>query len=159
MRNLATQEMSRSTAASTQQPEPTIDAGNPSDERQPTREQAIRERAYAIWEKRAVRTAETWTIGGALNRRSAQLAKLKRRPKVCGQARSCRLAPAGARTTGPEGKIPGGTFWLAFLFVTNPASVDMILENLVITKPGSSYICRLHSFVGSLTAGRQEEPR
>jgi len=51
MRNLATQEMSRSTAASTQQPELTIDAGNPSDERQPTREQAIRERAYATWEE------------------------------------------------------------------------------------------------------------
>jgi hypothetical protein len=51
MRNLATQEMSRSTPASTRQPEPTIDATNASDQRQPAREQAIRERAYAIWEE------------------------------------------------------------------------------------------------------------
>jgi hypothetical protein len=51
MLNLATQEMSRSTSASTRQPEPTIDAANAPDERQQAREQAIRERAYAIWEE------------------------------------------------------------------------------------------------------------
>jgi len=87
--------------------------------------------------KRAVRTAETWIIGGALNTRSAQLAELKR-PKVCGQAQlPLKRPPASApSTTGPEGKIPGGTFWLAFSFVTNPWSVDMMLEKLVITKTG-----------------------
>jgi hypothetical protein len=51
MHNLETQEMSRSTAASTRQPQPTVDAANTLDERQPAREQAVRERAYAIWEE------------------------------------------------------------------------------------------------------------
>jgi hypothetical protein len=51
MHNLTTQETSRSTAAPTQQADPIVNAANPSDERQPAREQAIRERAYAIWEE------------------------------------------------------------------------------------------------------------
>jgi hypothetical protein len=51
MSNLTTQEASRSTAASMQQPDPMVDAANASDERQPAREQVIRERAYAIWEE------------------------------------------------------------------------------------------------------------
>jgi Protein of unknown function (DUF2934) len=51
MNNLATQELSASAAASTRQPEPTAAAVDESDQQQPTREQAIRERAYAIWEE------------------------------------------------------------------------------------------------------------
>lgn len=51
MSNLATQEVSALTAASTRQLEPTAAATDESDQQQPTREQAIRERAYAIWEE------------------------------------------------------------------------------------------------------------
>ena len=44
-------EVSASTAAPTPRPEPTAAATDELDQQQPTREQAIRERAYAIWEE------------------------------------------------------------------------------------------------------------
>jgi Protein of unknown function (DUF2934) len=51
MSTLATRDVSTSTAASTRQPGPTVAAASASDQRKPAREQAIRERAYAIWEE------------------------------------------------------------------------------------------------------------
>jgi Protein of unknown function (DUF2934) len=51
MSNLAIQEVSTPNAASTRQPEPTVAAADASLRQQPAREQAIRERAYEIWEE------------------------------------------------------------------------------------------------------------
>jgi hypothetical protein len=49
--NTVAKEVPTSTAAATRQTEPTVTAAISSGEGQPMREQAIRERAYAIWEE------------------------------------------------------------------------------------------------------------
>lgn len=68
---------------STRRPEPTIDAAKASEERQLAREQAVRERAYAIWEEEGHPDGRDLDHWRRAKKRSAQLTNV---PKISGRA-------------------------------------------------------------------------